>query len=108
MLKKTVNQRRRDNSCIWLKHKVCGTVENFVLINERTYVLFRSFAIGQEFVSYPQSTIVSHSIRVISNLSGILTASPVENFENPCILINNRKIFSKPLVAIVCTREEGD
>ena len=105
---KSCNQRRRNNSCIWLKNQVCGTVENLVVIDDHPYVLFRQLVIGREFICHKQAAIVTRSIRIVTRVSGELMASHVKNFENPCIFINNKRIFSKPLVAVICAREEGD
>ena len=105
---KTEKQTRRNNSCICMNSKLCGTVESFVVIDDHTYVLFRNFALGPEFISYKQNTVSTRSIRVVNNVSEELKASSVEDFENPCILINDRKISPKPLVVAISTREEGD
>ena len=98
---------RRNNSCILLSNKLCGIVAHFVVIGNVTYVLFRQLILQREFVTYQKSLASTRNIKV-AKFSNRLLADRADNFEYPCIFVNNRKVYPNPLVAVVCNRNEGD
>ena len=98
---------RRNNSCILLSNKLCGIVAHFVVIGNVTYVLFRQLILEREFVAYQKSLASTRNIKV-AKFSNSSLADRVDNFEYPCIFVNDRKVYPNALVAVVCNRNEGD
>jgi Transposase family tnp2 len=98
---------RRDNSCIVLSNKVCGIVEKFVVIGDIIFVLYRQVILEREFVTYKNCVASTRNIKV-AKISGRLLADFADNFDYPCVFVNNRMVSPNALVVVVCNRNEGD
>jgi hypothetical protein len=100
---------RRNNSCIMSNTGFCGVVERLVDIGNSTFLLCKQLHLARDFmtISQPRKA-TTRTLKVVSSVSKTLTAIPIDDFEHPCIFVDNCSISQSPVVCLVRSRYDGD
>jgi hypothetical protein len=100
---------RRNNSCIMCTSGICGILENIVDVCGSIYMLCHQLHLARDFITVAQPRKAStRSIKVVSSVSETLIAVSINDFEHPCIYVDNDNTYQSPLVCLVHYRFDGD